>query len=148
MSKELQTAQVFTKQKEGFSEDKEWRVDLGSDLSCMVDALMHGLLSIVLSCLCFFFGWVIVLLFVLATTNHFDLINNFKPTITHTHTYKYEFGVQIQSGKCVTWRVKNGPFLASKTHQSNILRDPQPQPSRHYKSKSKIEIQIPPQNPS
>ena len=38
---------------------------------------------------------------------------------SHTHTYKYEFGVQIQSGKCVTRRVKNGPFLASKTHQSN-----------------------------
>jgi len=53
VSKELQTAQVLTKQKGGFSEDKEWRVDLGSDLSCMVEDLMRGLLS----CHFFFFFW-------------------------------------------------------------------------------------------
>ena len=78
VSKELQTAQAFTKQKVDFSEDKEWRVDLGYNLSCMVDDLMGGLFSIELSCHVFFFWeWVIVLSFVLATTNHFDLITNF-----------------------------------------------------------------------
>ena len=103
VSKELQTAQAFTKQKGDFSEDKEWRVDLGSDLSCLVDDLMGGLLS------CHLF-WQQQIILILSPI--------FSPR-SHTHTYKYEFGVQIQSGKCVTRRVKNGPFLASKTHQSN-----------------------------
>ena len=56
VSKEWQTAQAFTKQKVDFSEDKEWRVDLGYNLSCMVDDLMGGLFSIELSCHVFFWG--------------------------------------------------------------------------------------------
>ena len=119
VSKELQTAQAFTKQKGDFSEDKEWRVDLGSDLSCLVDDLMGGLLSIELSCHVFFLGGGLLSCHLFWQQQIILILSPIFSPRSHTHTYKYEFGVQIQSGKCVTRRVKNGPFLASKTHQSN-----------------------------